>query len=315
MHKKVIDKTVTSDKALQSDVLQLYKTYDPPPKDFDIRTASDKLLARYNIPRRPDPEREPKLARLWRRAFAHPPNFVKAELSIDPVMSKRNPLRRLGPGFGPTGWGGVVVDAAAVGPPATFVTADWVVPRIVSLPLETANLGFWVGLDGFGNGQVLQAGITATANALDWPNIYCWAWTEWYTDQYKDPAVQINNFSVSIGDTISVIVCAQQPDLGYVMMLNVSTGQATRVGIPARPGITSQGASAEWIVECPSSSEFPAFWPVTFNECAAGGNGVLFDLTPNGFPVNITGDGGDQLTQTFIASPDSAVVDWNGHWS
>jgi len=100
--------------------------------------------------------------------------------------------------------------------------------------------------------------------------------------------VKINNFSVSTGDTISVIVCAQQPNLGYMMMLNVSTGQATRVGINARPNITSQGASAEWIVECPSSSEFPAFWPVTFNECAAGGNGVLFDLTPSGFPVNIT---------------------------
>ena len=146
MHKRVIDKTVTSDKALQSDVLQLYKTYDPPPKDFDPRTASDTLLSRYHIPRRPDPEREPKLARMWSRAFAHPPNFVKAELSIDPVMSKRNPLRRKGPAFSPSGWGGVVVETVTVGPPATFVTANWVVPRVVSLPFfQTANIGFWVG--------------------------------------------------------------------------------------------------------------------------------------------------------------------------
>jgi len=83
---------------------------------------------------------------MWSRAFAHPPNFVKAELSIDPVMSKRNPLRRKGPAFSPSGWGGVVVETVTVGPPATFVTANWVVPRVVSLPFfQTANIGFWVG--------------------------------------------------------------------------------------------------------------------------------------------------------------------------
>jgi hypothetical protein len=74
-----------SDDALKSDVLQLYRTYDPPPKDFDPRTASDEQLRRHGIPRRPNPEPEPKLARLWSRAFARKPKFIKAELAINPT--------------------------------------------------------------------------------------------------------------------------------------------------------------------------------------------------------------------------------------
>jgi len=45
-----------------------------------------------------------------------------------------------------------------------MVFAEWVVPAIVPLdpaPAEPITVGLWVGLDGFTNGQVLQAGIAA----------------------------------------------------------------------------------------------------------------------------------------------------------
>ncbi len=38
------------------------------------------------------------------------------------------------------------------------------------------TVGFWVGIDGFGNNQVLQAGTAATVTGQ---TIDHWVWTEW----------------------------------------------------------------------------------------------------------------------------------------
>jgi len=311
-----------SDEGLKSDVLELYRTYDPPPKDFDPITASDEQLRRHGIPRRPDPEREPKLARLWWRAFARKPKFIKAELTIDRLMSRRNPLHGSASEFSGSNWGGAFVRSSALGfgEPATFVTASWVVPEIVPIAPQVWSTflvaGFWVGLDGMGNGQVLQAGIAASVTTEGWSdgnftpgNVYWWPWTEWFTTKFQDPAVKIDNFSIATGNTVVFIVCAQQPDVGEISVLNVSTGQATRVTINARPGIRSEGATAEWIVEG-VSAELPPFYPVTFGSCAAGTQHHLFDLAPNGQTIDIVSGGGAHLTQTQIAGPNTAVVDW-----
>ncbi len=50
------------------------------------------------------------------------PNYMKAELAIDSVMSARDPLlrTRMGDEFGPSGWGGVFVQDQG----AKFVYAD-----------------------------------------------------------------------------------------------------------------------------------------------------------------------------------------------
>lgn len=312
---------------LESDVLDLYQTYDPPPKDFDLHAATAHALRQHGLPRRPDPTKEPQLDRLWRRAFARAPNYVRAELAIDPVMSARDPLRRKGPEFSPSGWGGVVVDPASLGfgagEPANMVFAQWVVPEVSPWDptfFDDLTVGFWVGIDGFSNTQVLQAGIAATVTPAFWgsqwsiPYAYVnwWAWTEWFTAEFQDPAVQVSNFPVATGNTVFFLVCAPQPDFGYVSMLNVSTGQHTSVGINAREGILSQGDSVEWIVEG-VSSVLPAFWPLTFGGCAAGTKSHLFDLRPGGIVTEIEGSHGP-LTQASIASDTSAVVDWEG-WS
>lgn len=307
---------------LQSDVLDLYRTYDAPPEGFDPRKATDKELVHHGFPRRPDAETEPELDRLWKRAFARQTSFVKAELEIDPVMSKRDPLRGRGSEFGPSGWGGAAVDRFELGlkDPTTIVFGQWVVPEVVPFePLLSGDItaGFWVGLDGLTNNQVLQAGIAVTLTPEYWvspyTNVNWWAWTEWYTEKYQDPAVAVMNFPVATGNTVFFVVCAPQPDFGYVSMLNVSTGHGTSVGINARPGITSKGDTAEWIVEG-ISDELPAFYPVTFNDCTAGTRNDVFNLSPDGLVTEIQGSGGEPITKTQIASPQSAVVYWEA-WS
>jgi len=49
---------------------------------------------------------------------------------------------------------------------------------------------------------------------------------------------------------------------------------------------------------------------MTFGSCAAGTQHHLFDLTPDGQTTEIVGGGGANLTQTQIAGPNTAVVDW-----
>jgi hypothetical protein len=41
----------------------------------------------YDAP--PDVEKEPHLRKLWERAFASEPTFIKAEVAVDHTMSKR----------------------------------------------------------------------------------------------------------------------------------------------------------------------------------------------------------------------------------
>ena len=95
-----------SDDALNPEALSRMRSYELPPEGFDPHTAPQEVLRRHGLPRRPDPDREPDLAWLWKRALARPPTFVKAELAIDPVMS-RDPQAAAKPEFaGENIWAG-----------------------------------------------------------------------------------------------------------------------------------------------------------------------------------------------------------------
>jgi hypothetical protein len=196
--------------------------------------------------------------------------------------------------------------------PANNVYAEWAIPAISPKadPNQDITAGFWVGIDGWGNDQVLQAGVAVTVTSKGLVN--WWAWTEWYTVKYKDPAVRIQNFKITGGDKLSVLVCAPQPDHGFVFIKNDSTGQSTSVGIDARPGIKSVGESVEWIVEG-ASPELPIFYATTFEKCTAGTKSHGYHVQPSGVTTNIAGSAGP-LTTTVISGPESVVVDWIG-WS
>jgi hypothetical protein len=302
------------------DLLQQMRTFEVPPDDFDPLTAPDHLLLRYGFPRRPDPKGEAKHFSRWQRAFRAGTKMIKAELAIDEIMSKRNPLYKGGSEFKPSGWGGVVVLTSSLGyspaEPANTVYGQWSQPYVYPLANEPAGgqtVGFWVGLDGYGNGQVLQAGtaVTVTGNVVKH-----WAWTEWYPNS----AVQIMNFPVSPGDVITCLVCAPQSNHGFVSMRNESTNQVVSVGVPAPNGVTSAGASAEWIVEGISADLIPFdMFPlpmvldaIIFSGASAGTQHHSFDMQPDGVVTNIVGSAGNDLTQTTIASPTSAFVFWEG---
>jgi hypothetical protein len=76
-------------KMSDGDVLKHIVCYDAPPTDFDPTTAEPRLLRKHGIPRRPDAKKEPHLRKIWDRAFASKPTFIKAEVVVDHTMAKR----------------------------------------------------------------------------------------------------------------------------------------------------------------------------------------------------------------------------------
>lgn len=320
----------SAEEALDSTVLSRTRTYPRLPVDMDMRRATAEELVRHGLPRRPDPETEPRLSELWQRHMERGWEYRPAELAIDTVLGRRDPLWRR-PGhprglenegsFGPSGWGGAVTRPTRLGARpfhgssrANTVFAQWTIPGIfpASNPAADIIAGFWVGIDGWDNNQVLQAGVAVTVHpnaTVEW-----WAWTEWWTGKYKDPAVRVENFPVAVGDTVAVLVCAPTPDHGTAVIHNLTSGLVTSVGID-QPGkdIHSVGSTAEWIVEG-ISADLPVFLPsVTFSACSAGTQGMSFDLLPFGFTTEIAGAAaGSQLTKSTIANDSVAVVEWEG---
>jgi hypothetical protein len=294
------------------EALKYITTYDAPPAGFDPNTAEDRILRRHGIPRRPDAVKEPHLKAIWDSAFASKPAFIKAEVAVDHIMAKRKrpviPERREGVQFSPSGWAGVVVPVANLkfSPPEPVVSVygEWFIPNITPIPNEPPGgqtVGFWVGIDGFGNSQVLQAGTAAT---LSGNNNVNWVWTEWF----PLPPIQVTNFPIKPGDYITVLVCANQPNHGFCSMMNKTTNVVTSSGIEPPSGLTSLGATAEWIVEG-ISSILPVFSTIVFTNGSAGTKNHSFNMK-NGVITEITGAGGANLTTASILSDTRGMVKW-----
>jgi len=288
------------------------QTYESPPAGFDPQTAEARLLRRHGFPRRPDPANEPHLMRLWQRAFARAPRLqmVKAELETDAIMSGRRTKLE----FGPNGQAGVVVPPSR-SESVNMVFAEWVIPQI--FPLSDKSFGlvsFWIGISGIlpsGGASLLQAGVMAITGTSTTDPAYH-AWTEWYTTKYKTPALKVMNFPVKAGDLLSVMVCAPEPNNGFVSMLNQTTQLATSVGVPAPgPDITALG-QAQWTVE-QGSPELPEWVPMAFTNCSGNfiPSNLGFNLSaPGAGAENITDSSGNALTSASIHSATSAFVLW-----
>jgi hypothetical protein len=313
------------------DFPQTVRTHPVPPTDFDPHTAPDHVLRQHGLPRRPDPDREPDLHRVWQKTFAEPLTYVEAEVEDDPYIAALHANRSEGTNFSLDGWSGILRDQVDFGSPAVFVHATWVVPEVLKVdPAGDKHLtvAFWIGIDGSPSiGELLQAGIAAVVKPfpvlgelsligagefvpieIEW-----YAWAEWFTGQFKDPPKRITNFPVSPGDTVSFTVSAEEPGFGQISMANLTRHQISGITLEARPGHESEGDTVEWIVEG-TSVDLPKFTPITFTDCMAKSkNGNIFQVLPDGVPVNMTGDHEDNpLTQSYASSPTSVVVKWIG---
>jgi hypothetical protein len=299
---------------VQSDVSSRYRTYDSPPAGFDPGTAPQEVLRRYGLPRRPDPEKEPKLAALWKEVFDRPTTYITAQLELEPVSSGPRPAAPGAPIAG--SWGGAQVPARSPSTdPMNMVFAQWVVPTVS--PLNQTGEGlyivFWVGL--FGGDNLMQAGVRAKvpsgySDTVEWD-----AWTEWYSMKYQDAPKPVTNLPIAPGDTVCFLVCAPQPNVGYVSISNLSQGFHTSVTVvPSHADLVLTSPTAVWAVET-TGNELPFYYSVEFNNCVCSSQQELYELTPSGVLQNVTsiqaGHPYDYpITHAYIDSPTRLVVPW-----
>jgi hypothetical protein len=111
------------------------RTFELPPDGFDPMTASADKLRRYGLPRRPDPDSEPQLARLYARAFSRPRTFLKPKLVVDSRLDAINAKRKGKADFSSGDWGGAVVTTPASNPP-NMVFAQFQVPTVLNFDPE-----------------------------------------------------------------------------------------------------------------------------------------------------------------------------------
>jgi Peptidase A4 family len=269
---------------------RMHTFFKPPPDGFKPLEATDRELALYGFPDRPDATLHPRLRAKWDRVMGRPHRVIVPTLEIRPGFRTRPSQTVGGEEAAPATndhWSGAVV-----APPAnqsfTTVSGSWIVPNAFPPPSAWTGSGWtdgtylavtWIGIDGWGvtgSTDVLQAGtgtqVTVTNGNV---SLSCFAWYEWWTDLW----IVFSNFAVSPGDLIACTVCGTSPTHGFAAMSNLTTSQSMSIGINPPSGIALTGNCAEWIVERPSNSlgvayTLPDYGATVFYDALAG--------TPNG---------------------------------
>jgi hypothetical protein len=226
-----------------------------PPEWFDYSTASDADLARYGLPPRPNEFTEPAAHASWIRALA------ASRQRIVPRLEQTNrfhmPQGTIADSSGTsTNWSAVVTSGGAQtynnSTSFHYIFAEYVVP-VATQAYGTCTGGWaysssWVGIDGYGSSDVLQAGTASDAYCNRGVRATSYsAWYEWY----PYGSVQIGNFAVAPGDDIYIGVWNTSSTQGHVYFVNLTTNQAGELTFTAPPGTSLVGNSAEWVVERP----------------------------------------------------------------
>ncbi|KAF7292043.1 Acid proteinase A [Mycena indigotica] len=133
--------------------------------------------------------------------------------------------------------------AAVTGSGFSSVVGSWVVPTISRRSGQSSSsspaLAQWVGIDGFSNSALIQAGTLSQLSGSTQQNI---AWSE-----MLPAALRQVNLAVSTGDHITTNVTQTGATSGSITIQNTSKG-TTLVGTVSG-GTRLSSTSAEWILE------------------------------------------------------------------
>jgi hypothetical protein len=232
-----------------------------------LKLPAEELLKRgYPLP--PDPEGAPIAFNTWRRVVSAPYTIVEPRQVARPDITHATKVARSGgfgsrPTAGPatsTNWSGFELRGAA----GTYdwVTAIWHVPPVSGESNQHTYSAYWIGLDGDGVTDLVQAG-TEQEN-IDFNFFFFhlsfsfyYAWSEFLPQQPTEQ--QVSNFPVNPGDEIFCEVfvanAGGSPSLGgafgQFVIHNLTTSEYTWIYTPV--GTTKVGGSeAVWIMERPS---------------------------------------------------------------
>jgi hypothetical protein len=300
------------------------RTYEPPPADFNPLTASPRLLLRYGFPTRPDAKATAEVRKLWDKAFSRPRTWITPEFRE--VRGKRHgpakkPSRRPRARAGASSkianatssnWSGSVA-FAPVNRTFGWIEGQWTVPNPHTATFGSYYASEWIGIDGWGSGDVLQAGTETEiidVGIFSFTQVY--AWWEWF------PAgeMAITNLPVSPGDVMYCLICVNSTTSATVYISNQSSLVTTSFSIAAPTGTTLVGNSAEWIVERPtvngSVANLTDYKVVYFDEGIAGLSGAPFTIVTlgSGTAVTMTGNNNASLSVPTLETAQLMKVDW-----
>jgi hypothetical protein len=295
-------------------------------------TLTEADTKRMELPPRPDPLRDPKNYAEWLRAVTTPVTRIRGNtiLRRDVV---HGPTKLAGPRVAATGskngyytsntWSGVV-DTGGYGQFTNWVAAKWTVPSVSTDFFHSpAYSSIWDGIDGFGNGDVIQNGTEQ--DAYNFPffgqiSNYS-AWYEFYPD---GGSTTLPNFSVNPGDEMYAEswLCydGYGQRYGCYYLQDYTQGEATPVyyELGSQPGLF-QGSTAEWIAERPTFSgnvvyPLPAFgaFPFSWEHVYDSYAGIAENACNENENIVSMYNGQDELASAFTTGCDSSYSYWTG---
>jgi Peptidase A4 family len=283
------------------------RLFTSPPDGFDPIAASDRELLVHGYPARPDRDKQPDVHEGWRRVFAQPLTIIEPEFLVRPTPSPR-PAGK--PKYGDSAWAGSS-QFSNPGDPMTWVTGEWTVPHVTGAPFS-GICASWIGIDGapsspsieWDSTDILQAGTTQ--ETIGGFAYFSYAWFEWY----PDPWVQVSNFPVAPGDTVSCTICVYDPTEAVIHLVNLTSGVMTSFGKSPKGSFELVGNSAEWIVELPDAGiPLARFGEIFFDACAAGTAGGELLLGGQGHLQTIYGfDSTGHSKPLAVASAENDLV-------
>lgn len=232
-----------------------------PPADFEPIEASDEELARYGYPPRPDADRAPRAYATWQRAVAAStvrviPELEVTELSAGPMRLPQARVSADSASISFLNWSGALAKSgahSATDPSAIYYVQTELVVPAARQAYDTCDGKWdremsWVGIDGLGSSDALQAGTESDA--------YCgksgvatryYAWFGWFPNS----VTRVKNFPIAPGDDIFVEVWHKGATNAFAYLVNYQTNQTTTIGFAAPKGVSLIGDSAEWVVSRP----------------------------------------------------------------
>jgi hypothetical protein len=301
------------------------------------RTNEELVAAGY--PPRPDPVQAPDAYATWLKAVSKPsiqitPKTVATERSHGPVKSDAPSSSATMGGASlyqvSNNWSGFVLQKGPT--PYNLVIGNWYVPYVTGESNMSTYSSLWVGLDGWGSNDVVQAGteqdvLIETISGSKWLVSSYFAWYEWFSN--STPLEQlIHNFPVYPGDEMYSEVWVGTPSTanaygnsGFFFVENISEGYYVEIQTTKPSGDTFVGNTAEWVLErtgryacstcSPTWNDLPDYGTANmFNAYAERQDGavVAYNAVSNDL-LQMT-NGVDRLSTVLGTGPTSMQFRW-----
>ena len=289
------------------------ETYDPPPRDFNLRAASVAELERFGLKGLvQDPVLRTRLATQLQGVEFTVPTFSPRE-PTPRVLASLPDATEGGPPIPHPGWSGAIVRGSPADP-ICWVQGAWTAPSMQPPPGGPPGYyaaGAWVGMDGMQDGtnpssDIVQAGCDA---CLKPEGLLYALWYQWHP---QEPPQEID-LPVTAGDALEVTIRVDPASRTQAAMvvINRSRGQGRNFVVHGLPGNPLVGNCAEWVVERePQLGLLGNFGVVNFTGCAVGAVSGASTHLEFAVPAYMVVRG-RVLAQCALTGPNSCAVRFN----